>query len=365
MWDSIWFETISDDDRALLQTSDPAPAAAEVLILGAGLIGLATAYYLCEAGVSDIVVLDRHPPLSGASGANAGGLWFAQQSPELGPLVPLAHASSRLYDDLPSALGVDIDLHRCGLLQLLDGPRDPVAAVRQNGFRARLLAPDEVQSLEPALASAPHGAVFYPDEGQVNPVKLGVALIRRLRVQGVRIAFLQNEPNFGVKVITSGAWTPQVTAALGWTPPIRPLRGQLLATAPLPATLRHTILGPRFYYWQLVQGHVAGGGTVEDVGFTPGTDPTDLGAIRVEMNSLFPALASVPTACAWSGFRPFCEDLRPVIGRVPGRDRVFVAAGHFKKGVMLAPVTGKILADLITTGCTDLPIDAVNPARFP
>ena len=364
---SIWFETISADDRVLLETSDPAPKISDVLILGAGNIGLATAWYLTQAGVSGICVLDSQAPLAGASGANAGGLWFAQQSPELGPLTPLAKVSSRLYSELPEALGADFDLRRDGLLELLSGPTDCVAAVQAAGFRAERVSPND---LEPALSPWPAGAVYYPDEGQLNPVKLGVAFLRRLRERGVRMVIRKNKANFswpqaGVTVITSGAWTPQLTAALGWTPPIKPLRGQLLATPPLPpGAIRHTLLGPRFYYWQLVQGPIAGGGTVEDVGFTPGTNPDDLASIRAEMNSLFPALASVPTACAWSGFRPYCEDLKPVIGRIPGHDRIYVAAGHFKKGTMLAPVTGKILADLITVGRTDLPIAPCDPARF-
>jgi glycine oxidase len=365
----LWFQTISAEERAVLSSSDPAPPSTEVLILGAGLIGLAAAWYLAEAGVSGICVFDPHSPVSGASGANAGGLWFAQQSPELGPLVPLAKESSRLYDRLPEALGSDFDLRRTGLLELLCGPSDCVAVVRAAGFRAERLSPEELPALEPALAPQPYGAVLYPDEGQLNPVKLGLALVRALRRRGVKIC--TNEPNSrrpsaGITVVASGAWTPQVTKLLGWEPPIRPLRGQLLATEPLPrGAIRHTVLGPRFYYWQLVQGYFAGGGTVEDVGFTPGTNPEDLAAIRAEMNSLFPLVRCTPTFCAWSGFRPFCEDLRPVIGRVPGQERVFVAAGHFKKGVMLAPVTGKILADLITAGRTDLPIAPVDPARFP
>jgi glycine/D-amino acid oxidase-like deaminating enzyme len=82
------------------------------------------------------------------------------------------------------------------------------------------------------------------------------------------------------------------------------------------------------------------------------------------MNRLVPAAASRPTAYAWSGFRPYSGDLKPVIGQVPNQEKVFVAAGHFKKGVMMAPVTGKILADLITQGQTELNIAALDPARF-
>ena len=90
-----------------------------------------------------------------------------------------------------------------------------------------------------------------------------------------------------------------------------------------------------------------------------------LNTIRAEMNQLFPMLADHPTACAWSGFRPYCEDMKPVVGSVPGCRDIYVAAGHFKKGIVLGPPTGKIMADLITTGKTDLPIAALSPERFP
>jgi glycine oxidase len=142
------------------------------------------------------------------------------------------------------------------------------------------------------------------------------------------------------------------------------MRGTLLALGSMPETLHHTLIGDEFYYWQLAAGPVAGGGSVDDVGFEQGVEESTTAAIRAEMNRLIPAAASEPTACAWSGFRPYCEDLKPVIGRVPGHDRVFVAAGHFKKGVMMAPVTGRILADLIMKGATDLSIGPLDPARF-
>ena len=115
MQSSIWFETLSAEERRLLGESDGLPKTTEVAIVGAGMIGLATAYYLSSAGVSNICVIDRDTTLAEASGANAGGLWFGQQSPELGPLAPLAHASSRLYDEL----GGSFDLRRTGLLELL------------------------------------------------------------------------------------------------------------------------------------------------------------------------------------------------------------------------------------------------------
>ena len=100
MQQSIWFQTLDLDQQRVLNESQPLPDSADVVIVGAGMIGLATAYYLARAGRKNICILDRGTALGEASGANAGGLWFGQQSAELGSLSPLAAASSRLYDAL-------------------------------------------------------------------------------------------------------------------------------------------------------------------------------------------------------------------------------------------------------------------------
>ena len=381
MRDSIWFQTLSDDQLGLLDESDPLPRSAEVAIIGAGLIGVSAAYFLSQAGVADICVIDRGRVLGEASGANAGGLWFAQQSPELGPIAALARASSVLYDELASQF--DFDFRRCGMVELLDDERQIVeaearlATVREAGFRAEKVAGKHARSLEPGLGFTPSGALYYPDEACLHPARLGAELMRHLKGNGVRFCLgnevgeltpqvqtAQGSLEAKTTVIASGAWTPQVTRALGWEPPIKPMRGTLLAVEPLPEILHHTVLTTRYYYWQLSSGHIGGGGSIDDVGFEQGVDPATTKLIREEMERLVPAVVGQPTACAWSGFRPYCEDMRPVIGPVPRQEGTFVAAGHFKKGVMLAPVTGKILADLITQGKTDLPMGPLDPARF-
>jgi len=376
-------QTLGSTERRLLSESDPLPKTTEVGIIGAGMIGLAAAYYLSAAGLSSICIIDRQSAVGEASGANAGGLWFGQQSRELGALAPLAQASSRLYDELAAVPGPDFEFRRTGVLELLRTEDDLLRAeerlssVREAGFEAESIGCEELQRLEPGLSEGQAGAVFYPQDAQLHPAKLGARLVRHLKNRNVKFCFHAEVASVGARletslgeieattvIIAAGAWTPLVTRTLGWTPPIKPMRGQLLATVPLAPLLRHTVLGERYYYWQLSSGHVVGGGTVEDVGFARGVDPRDLASIRSELEALFPQLHDQPTACAWSGFRPYCEDMRPVIGKVPGREHVYVAAGHFRKGILLAPVTGKILADLITRGKTNLPIEPLSPGRF-
>ncbi len=382
MQDSIWFRTLPSELSDLLRNSDTLPERADVVIVGSGMIGVSTAYYLTQAGVKNICLLDRGTALGEASGANAGGLWFGQQSPELGPISVLAKASSHLYDELSQAL--EFEFTKTGLLELLHGAeqadhaKERVRAVRDSGFRAELVSGKHARSIEPGLALTPEAALFYPDEAHVHPTRLAAALVGDLRQKGVRFCFNTEvthlnhsvETNRGAisagnTVIASGAWTPLVTQTLGWQPPIKPMRGTLLALEPLPPVLQHALIGEKYYYWQLREGQIVAGGSVDDVGFQQGVEAATVASIRDELRTLLPAAAGQPLACAWSGFRPYCEDLKPVVGAVPTRENTYVAAGHFKKGIMMSPVTGKILADLITSGKTGLPIEPLSPARFP
>ncbi|MEZ5366857.1 MAG: FAD-binding oxidoreductase [Bryobacterales bacterium] len=131
-----------------------------------------------------------------------------------------------------------------------------------------------------------------------------------------------------------------------------------------PRRIHHTVMAERYYYWQLECGPIAGGGSEERVGFEPGSPSEVLQDIRAEMGAHFPALAHQPTEVAWYGFRPYCADHRPVIGAVPGNEDLFVAAGHFRKGVMLAPASGQVIADLVMGRAPRADISALDPARF-
>ena len=382
MQDSIWFQTVSDEDRALLGHSDPLPESADVVIVGAGMIGLLTAYYLTEAGITDICVLDRSTALAEASGANSGGLWFAQRSAEFEAVPGIARASSDLYDQLASRF--EFGFERCGLLQLLydeqqiEDAAQRAELTRNDGFRVEQVSGDQAQVIEPALGFKPLAALFYPEDGHLHPVKLGLALFRYLKSQNVRFCLHTEVSSPGLRVETSrgaisagkvviacGSWTPLVTRVLGWEPPIKPIRGTCVAVGPLKAPPKRDIAAANFLHWRLAGEYVGGGGTADDVGFDRQADPAAAETVRAEMNQLFPQLADCTTAGSWSGFRPYCEDSKPVVGAVPGYRSIFVAAGHFKKGIVLGPATGKIMADLMTTGKADLPIAALSPERFP
>lgn len=351
-------------------------------MVGAGLVGLCAALSLRRRGIRRIAVVDRTSVCGEASGASAGGLWPGHEC-----LTVASPDIARRARDLHAALCAEFpcDYVASGLLELVaEGQEkaglDRVDRTRRAGFAAKVLTGDDLRDCEPLLRHA-GAAIHFPDDGSIHPLKLAGGIAEWLRRHGVRICLgeevLRITPKppavetahgrtaAGSVVIAAGAWTPLLTRTLGWTPPIRPIRGTLLATGGQPKrTLRSIVIGSRYYYWQLACGPLAGGGSEEDVGFLEhGCDAVERDILS-EWKSLFPSLAGLPFNCRWSGFRPFCEDMHPVIGRVPDRDSVFVSAGHFRKGIMLAPLSGELLADELLGRRRWEPARAYRPGRF-
>ncbi len=337
-------------------------------VIGAGLVGLCTALSLARRGARNVVLLDRGAIGGGATGASAGGLWPGHECRSLGdPAIARRAAAdhARLRREVPC------DFVASGLLELvLEGGGERAAATiqetREAGFEAEWVDGQALPSLEPRVRSD-GGALYFPGDGSLHPLKLAAgvagllratggriclgAAVERLEEGGTELVLAEGRLSVAATVVTAGAWTPAVTRLLRWSPPIRPMRGTLLSS-PVASVraLRTIVMGPRFYYWQLASGPLAGGGSEEDVGFDESMDSATVDAVRSEFEWLFPTLRPAPFDRAWCGFRPLCEDLQPVIGRVPGHEQVFVAAGHFRKGILLAPLTGGLVADELLEG---------------
>lgn len=353
------------------------------MVVGAGLVGLCAALSLRRRGVGDVVVVDRSSVCGESTGASAGGLWPGHEcltlaSPEI------ARKARDLHADLREEFACDY-VQR-GVLRLIAEDEaspglDRVERTRKAGFAAELLTGGELAACEPRLRH-PGTAIRFPEDGSIHPLKLAAGIAEWLRSNGVKICL--DEEVLGISpapiavttslgrttadsiVVAAGAWTPLLTKMLGWSPPIRPIRGTLLATENQSArTLRSIVIGQRYYYWQLASGPLAGGGSEEDVGFREGSDDAVAADIRREWRSLFPSLRGLRFTSCWSGFRPFCEDMQPVVGRVPGCDGVYVSAGHFRKGILLAPLSGELLADQLLGNRQWRIAKAFRPDRFP
>ena len=383
MRDSIWNRTLPAKSRVALLSSDPLPPTADVAIIGAGLVGLCAALSLSRRGVRRLVVIDRTSVCGESTGSSAGGLWpahecFSFASPEIVRRAATQHAG--LHEQFPC------DYASSGLLELVADEDAALAAERADrtraaGFEADLLAGAELAEREPRLRH--HGpALHFPGDGSIHPLKLASGIAAWLRRRGACMCLGEEvrdvssdgpvittgtgRISVGKVVFAAGAWTPLLTRMLGWSPPIRPLRGTLLATDGQPAgTLRSIVVGRHFYYWQLAMGPLAGGGSEEDVGFCEDLDDAVVGAIRREWSELFPSLREVAFTSGWTGLRPHCADMHPAIGPVPGQPDMFVSAGHFRKGILLAPLSGDLLADQMLEGASPEWARAFRPDRFP
>lgn len=386
--ESVWFATLTTAERAILTCPEGeiTHRAPDVLVVGGGLVGLAIAYFLSERGAS-VQVIEARTLASGASGANAGGIWPNDQGPvHSAGFRGLAFLSRDLWGRLSLRPEFDFDWRVNGLLNVNAeriGPSatDTAKKLQDDGYAVQAVDAEQIVRLEPALrAGLPYG-LHLPSEAQVHPVKAAVSLVRAARRRGVGIGVgitarnLRWEQGKITRVETDAGpiEAKHVVAATGWTadwlsdvisplPPLRPVSGQLISTPPLPPLLNGTIAGP-FLVFQLRSGEVITGPDVaESDRLDP--DPALSDQFIEAARDLIPALRDVPFDRAWRGIRPATPDGLPVIDRAAGAENLWLAVGHFKNGVLLAPGTGKLLAEWISTGNAPEELPAFSARRF-
>ncbi|MEX0908668.1 MAG: FAD-dependent oxidoreductase [Gemmatimonadaceae bacterium] len=346
---------------------------------GGGLIGRACAAALAERGAR--VLLLEHASIGEASAASAG---------MLAPSVERADAAANelalaARDRYPTYLewlrersGVAVPLNRLGILQVALSAAGVKGLQKSAGSGSQWLDRAELTALEPALAHA-LGALYSANDGCVDNVVLLSALDTLLsrtsrvsrvsaRVTGVTstersVAVTTADGtrySAGHALIAAGAWSAQIEGAR-LAAVVEPMRGQLVAFAAAPC--RHTLYGPRGYLVPRGSSTIAGA-TSERVGFTPGTTAQGAARVRSAAEEICPMLASAPPAAAWSGFRPVTPDMLPLIGPDPGAPRVVYATGHSRNGILLAPLTADIVANMIFEDVLNLPSERYRPDRF-
>ena len=358
----------------------------EVLVAGGGIIGAACARAVALRGLR-VLICEPGPDPAAASAASAGILG-AQIEHTDETLRALGLRGRDLYDGLATALaettGIDIGLWREGIASLaFEEPeaerlRDAVARQRQAGLRCDWLEGGDVAERFPATAPC-LGALFAPEDGAVNAPALARALLADARRCGAEtLPARVNRINTilgrvtGVEtsagkvraehvIIAAGSWSPRIEH-LPRSLPVEPVRGQI-AAAPWPTGMPRAILYFDHGYVLAREGEALMGSTMERVGFDGSVTQSGIAQVVALARRLLPTLPPVPTR-TWAGLRPVTPDGRPIVGPDPDVRGLWYATGHGRNGVLLAALTGEIVANLVTTGASEIEIASLAPERF-
>jgi glycine oxidase ThiO len=342
----------------------------KIVIIGGGLIGLLTAYELARGGAT-VQLLERGR--IGRESSWAGGGILSPLYPWRYPdgVTVLARWSQAVYPPLAAELcaagGVDPEWTGSGMLMLDASDRAAAEAwARRFDYRLEVLAGETLRRCEPALAATAAPALWMAGVAQVrNPrlvqaahrslLRQGVAveeecavgdlLLRAGRVAGVRTS--RGEFAADAVVLAAGAWSGELLAGQGIRPAIRPVRGQMLLFQGAPGTLSRIILGARHYIIPRRDGRVLVGSTMEEVGFDASTTAAAREELREAAFRLVPALADFALERHWAGLRPGSPSGVPYIGEHPQLTGLFINSGHFRNGVVMAPASARLLADLM------------------
>lgn len=361
-----------------------------VLVVGGGLVGALIALRLAESGVS-VRVLDRGHPGAEASTAAAGILAAQIEAIAPGASLDLSLESRALHvalhDELSALIGEGSGYRQNGTLEpTTDDDHEAKLAAHAwqsaRGLRVEALDTAALHAIAPGLHPRYTSGLLYADDASVDPPRLMAAVIEAAARRGVRfesgvtvlevttsggrvngVRTDQSHRGADTVILCAGAWSGHIGGGLDAQQEIRPARGQIIELAVTPVPFGPMVYAAGGYLVPRPDGRVCVGSTLEMVGFDRGTTAGGIRALLDRAISVVPALGDAHITRTWSNFRPRTPDGLPFVGElgVPG---LFVASGHHRSGVLLAPITAEIVRDLVVDGRRHRHLDVLSPERF-
>jgi glycine oxidase len=364
-----------------------------VLIIGGGVIGLSIARSLRRLGISKITVLERGKSGQESSFAAAGMLAPNAETEEADEFTEFCAKSLSLYSDFAGELfdetGVDIELDKNGTLYLAFSENDSEEIrhrykwQKRAGLQVELLTAQETRRAEPFVSPDVRESLFFPNDWQVENRRLLSALRRYAELNDIKIfenveianliienkkavgAATETEKYFGeTVVIATGAWTSLIKADGFALPSVKPIRGQMMSFQTAKRLFNKVIYSPRGYIVPRADGRILVGATVEDVGFDKTLTDVGIEFLRETALEISPSLGNLEISEKWAGLRPASIDGLPILGATPEIGNAIIATAHYRNGILLAPITAKIIAEKIAANIESRYLEIFSSRRF-
>ncbi len=363
----------------------------DAIIVGGGIIGCSIALRLAQKGLK-VTLIERGRVGGEASRAAAGMLSPQTDAIGPGPFFDLCLRSRSMYRDFAAEVtdlsGVDVEYKDEGSLFIIRNEKDLeecrgwTSWQRQAGLAVADISPDELRKIEPALTDAVFGAIYISGDHQVENRRVMDALeladkqagvevledleVQTLLVEGQKVIGVECGGQYkpaGIVVLAAGCWSGRLLVPLGLNIEVTPARGQMLALKGPSSSINSVIHSSDCYLVPRRDGRILIGSTIEYVGYRKGLTAEGVNSLLESAMLLIPALREFEIGEIWSGLRPDTADHLPIIGP-SGIDNLFLATGHFRNGILLAPITAKLIAETIFSGNTPTELGAFSIDRF-
>ena len=363
---------------------------ADVVIIGGGIIGCSIAWQLSRHNLR-VIVLDKQQPGKEASWAAAGMLSPQSDTDSPDDFFRFCMESRKLYPDFAASIteasGVDVEYRTDGTIALAFTDEESEVLKRRaawqqaDGLKAETLTAQETQKFVPSISRLVQLALLIPGDHQVNnrrltqavilaAIKSGVEinsgisvdeiLIKGNRAIGVRMS--DNEISTGVVINAAGSWSGLVKSPS--RPSVAPVRGQMIALKSSTNLFDVVVHSPHCYLVPQLDGRILIGSTTEKVGFDKNNTAAGVAGLLSAAIEAIPQLSDLAIDEIWAGLRPGTPDSLPFVGRAKDVDNLLIATGHYRNGILLTPVTAKVMTELALGGKAPELLDAFAPDRL-